>query len=292
MSTLLFVLFLVVIGGLVGSHVGYRFDHRIKKKIWESGGHRQYVAGVAAAIVGVTFLSGPVDPDYTAIATMGDGDTIGSFVKEVLKLLAVAVLAGYLGTYLLRTVADRLLNEETARRTSENSVYTKLHVSKNLIFERREYRDALAQLDAALAERNRFPEHLNSSLMSQIYLLRAYALKRLKRIDEALHEVKKSLDHQKSAQGYYNKACYIVLKRGSEIVKNKTEIDEVADLLEKAVALVLDQEGTDEVAEQLRRDVMDDCREGGDLYEVRDQDAIKASLSRLIHEPDNRIDTK
>lgn len=89
--------------GLLGGHLG---------------GGRRDAAGVAGAITGIIFASGPIDYNYDQVydaftgissdASNSKGQVFEEFVVGVLKMFGAATVGGYLDVGLIQRTASRL----------------------------------------------------------------------------------------------------------------------------------------------------------------------------------------
>lgn len=286
---LMWILFLVVTGGLLGGYLSGPLTPResqngakqteyrdaggggISTKLNKfRGAIRPIIAGVAGAIVAVAFASGLVEHQYKEISW--DAQDSAKFVGGVLKLLAVAILGGYLGVRLIDQIAERLLAQEI--RQAQDQLGREINIERTLrqtsrCVQQGFPRQALQILDDFL---NDVPHgSIKADDLANLRVFRGYVLKRLGRLDEAQREVDESLRIKPTYAGWYNKACYTA--RANPVATSSSR-DEVKQALFEARRLAELQGGTAALAESLKKDRETD----GDLHAFKDADFIQKLL--------------
>ncbi len=242
-----------------------------------------YVAGVAGAIVAVTFVSGPVDYHYEVLFALADGNrpsevsAFTEFVTGVVTILAVSTIGGYLGVGLLERTANSLWKKEVEGRVE--SLGQHVDVERLL----RESRALLAGGETNLAwERLALmpePATMRDFDRMNLHLLRGFALKRQGMVTEALQEANAALSIMGSYSGWYNKACYVALGYGESVTDEQAE--DVEDLIRKALEAA-HAAGKDGAAlKSMREWVRKDVQEEGDLFALRDRPLIKEFVGEV-----------
>lgn len=227
------------------------------------------MAGVGGAIVGVAFAGGLVEHNYQEISLAAKDSA--KFVGGVLRLLAVAILGGYLGVRLIDQVAERLLSQKIKQMEDKlDSVRSEFDVERTIRESAKSVRDGFPS--RALGVLDELLQHVPHGVirpddLANVRVLRGYALKRLGRLREALQEVEASLRIKPTYAGWYNKACYTALLNPTV---DDASTATVREALVEAHKLAESQGGT----ATLIRTLMEDTEGNGDLSALKNADFI------------------
>ncbi|MYE24400.1 MAG: hypothetical protein F4Y01_10730 [Gammaproteobacteria bacterium] len=245
-----------------------------------------YIAGIAGGIVAITFVSGPVEYHYEVLFTLVNGGVpndamaFTKLVKGVVTILAVATIGGYLGVGLLETTANSLWKKEVEGRVESLGQ----HVDSDRLL--RESRALLAGGETNLAWERLEPMPKTSTMRDfdrmNLHLLRGFALKRRGMVDAAMQEADAALSIRGSYSGWYNKACYTALLYGQHVTD--AQALEVEDLIQRALQAARAAGGDGAALKSMRQWVQADVGKDGDLFALRDRQAIKELVDEVAAE--------
>ena len=267
MCALVFSAVIVLLGGALGGFVSFR---RADKP---AGGKVDAVlVGIAGGIVGVTFLTS-LGLDFGNVVNQITGEGDEGFVTTTFKLLAIAVVGGYLGRPLLQVVGERLINARIDRvergeqeLAKENKFLdAKLKLTSHALQTEESIQEALSLLNELRDE---------DFKRRNVELLRAFALKRLGRFHDAVQAVDVAISIKRVPIALYNKACYLALSaRDSE---GEEDVRAVAEALNEAFERAKGAEEESGLREQIKVDLADT----GDLSGLQGHRAIQNVLTK------------
>lgn len=232
MFNLTFVMALIAIGSYLGAYAKWSRAPGEEAKM----PLRSVVFGAAASFMCVPFFSSVIHIEYSSIMLPIASGKTPDFVQHALLLISVSGIASYLGYAMLDGIADKVLRQEIQEETQERKKQDEQIVKQQKMLRAKMFhieavtnvesaektqsenmlKDALKAIDEAVAI---YGEDKNSKDFYFSSVLKAYILKRLNRISEALQIVNEMLDAGwKNPITLYNKACYLYLlqKSGSE----------------------------------------------------------------------------
>lgn len=268
MFNLTFVMVLICLGSYLGAYAKWsRAPGELAKMPL-----RSVVFGVAASFLCVPFFSSVIHIEYASIMLPIESGKTPQFVQHALLLISISGIASYLGYAMLDGIADKVLRKEIEEETEERKKQDeqivkqqKLLRAKMLYLEavttaesaektksENLLRDALKAIDEAVAI---YGEDKGSKEYYQSSVHKAFILKRLNRVQEALQIVNDQLDAGwKNPITLYNKACYLYL-----LMQDKQgNTDVIKELIRTAITLATENENYRKKQEILRNRVSAD----------------------------------
>ena len=248
---------------MLGGYLGEGSDASVSKV-------RALSAGVAGAIVAITFASGPIEYSLNELYDVFSNSKEAKFSKSAhgfFRLFAVSILGGYLGVLLLDKISQQLLAADVTRLKSEmneikewGDVNRLMRASSELL----EGGFSAAAWEVVKEIPKARPEDL-----ARLRLWRGYVLKRLDDLDQATLEVGHSLQIKETYEGWYNKACYMALVHNKDPARGS--VNEIRESLMKAETIAR----AGGVWEKLLVQIRIDARENGDLYSLQSEDFVQ-----------------
>lgn len=292
-----FLSFIIVVGALLGSTL------RIGKETRGSGKKllRSNRIGIGSAFICVPFIASFLHLNYNSLLLPLKESTPAVFVEQLFMLISLAGIASYLGYGLLDNIASKVLQSQVneiglEQKEAKSSIESLIEENKKIkeneenmrlelklmqakdyvqtgqkysnsdsdeskLASSRKYNEAIELLNEGLRSIN--PD-TNYRLYDKYLVLKAYTLKRIGDIPQALEITKKLLEKDQSNPIHlYNVGCYLMLcdKEKIEDVKNfiiksltvTTGNDTHRQLQEKLIAKVLTN------ADEDIRDLFDDA---------------------------------
>lgn len=287
-----FVMILIALGSYLGAYAKWSRAPGEHPKM----PLRSVLFGAAASFMCVPFFSSVIHIEYASIMLPIDAGKTPNFVQHALLLISVSGIASYLGYAMLDGIADKVLRQEIQEETEErkknddqivkqqkqlrakmfhleaitNVESAEKTKSENLL------KDALKAIDEAVAI---YSEDKSSKEYYQSSVHKAYILKRLGRIQEALQIVEDLLTSGwKNPVTFYNKACYLHILR----TENPVSTDTIKELIRTAITLPTEDENHRKKQDILRTKVAtNDEPDLEGLFDETEREAI-ATLGRPV----------
>lgn len=266
---LAFVSLIIVIGGVMGAYTRLCRDISKDGKKNKVNGIR---FGIASSFICVPFISSFLHVDYSSIIFPIDTNAITKFIEQVFLLISVAGISSYLGATLLDGLADKVLKQQVenlgkkqddleAEQDESKALIAELEKDKKITHFELGYFKAISALDKAenllsqdgedLSAGKKLKEGLDAideALLAvdksdvkkddydRLLVLKAYILKRMNRIKDALDITELLMDGKEDNPILiYNKACYKYLLRQCD-----NNYSDIKDLIKKALLVPVD----------------------------------------------------
>lgn len=264
-SNLAFIMALIAAGSYLGAYAKWSRTPGEDAKMPT----RSVLFGAAASFICVPFFSSVIHIEYASIMLPIEVGKTPQFVQHALLLISVSGIASYIGYAMLDGIAAKVLREEIQEETEERKktdeqifkqqkqLRAKMYhleavtnvesaekiKSENLL------KDALKAIEEAV---NIYSEDKTTKEYHQASVLKAYILKRLNRIPEALLIIDEQLGAGwKTPVILYNKACYLYIMSKP----NCSNADSIKELIRSALTLATDDEAHRKKQEVLRHRV-------------------------------------
>jgi tetratricopeptide (TPR) repeat protein len=262
MFNLTFVMVLICLGSYLGAYAKWSREPGELAQM----PLRSVLFGIAASFLCVPFFSSVIHIEYASIMLPIELGKTPQFVQHALLLISISGIASYLGYAMLDGIADKVLRKEIEEETEERKKQDEqifrqqkqlrakmLYLEAVTTVESAEktksenlLKDALKAIEEAVAI---YSEDKSSKEYYQSSVHKAFILKRLNRVQEALQIVNDQLDAGwKNPITLYNKACYLYL-----LLRNKQDsTDAIKELIRMAITLPTDNENHRKKQEVLR----------------------------------------
>lgn len=267
---------------------------------------RSVIFGMAASFLCVPFFSSVIHIEYAKILLPVESTKISDFIQHALLLISISGIASYLGYAMLDGIADKVLRKEIQEETEERKKQDEQIVDqqaqivdqqKQISNQQKQLRARMLYLEAVTtaesAEKTGSENLLKDALKAideavliygedkgskeyyQASVHKAFILKRLGRISEALQIVNEQLEAGwETPITLYNKACYLYLL----LQGGQGGTDAIKELIRSAITLPTDSENYRKKQDVLRLRVSAD--EEPDIRGLFDEQE-RASIATL-----------
>ncbi|MQT66216.1 hypothetical protein GHO42_24440 [Pseudomonas sp. FSL R10-0056] len=262
MFNLTFVMVLIGLGSYLGAYAKWsRAPGEVEKMPLKS-----VLFGGAASFLCVPFFSSVIHIEYASIMLPIELGKTPQFVQHALLLISISGIASYLGYAMLDGIADKVLRKEIEEETEERKKQ-----AEQIFKQQKQLRAKMLYLEAVTtaesAEKTKSENLLKSALKAideavsiysedkttqeyyQSSVHKAYILKRLNRVQDALQIVNDQLEAGwKNPITLYNKACYLYLL----LQDKQAGTDAIKELIRTAITLPADTDNHRKKQEILR----------------------------------------
>lgn len=254
----LFVFSVIAFGGCSGSYTKKCRSAEHKKA--DSSG---FLFGVSSAFICVPFLSSFLNIDFSSMIFPIAPEGKKKLIEQTLLLVSVSGIASYLGHALLDGLASKVLQQEMRnmsekqnemgegvnqikanynktnfelaylKSTSAVDKYESLLSSGNDDSAKKKLNEALVSIDQAIdIASGEARKEFTDDDRDKVLVMKAYILKRLTRIDEALRITEQLLEKDENNPILlYNKACYMYL------LNKDNGIQKIKDMVVRALTV-------------------------------------------------------
>ncbi|MFS4412469.1 hypothetical protein [Providencia sp. T47] len=257
-----FLTLIIVIGAILGATV--RVGKELKLKSGWKNIFRTYMIGVGAAFICLPFITSFLNLKYESLVLPLKSTPPNAYIEQLFMLISLSGISSYLGYSLLDNIADKMIQkkvntlgekqEENSQRIKEleyenekiknnekkmsidlsymkakdainaGTKYQEKEDEESKIASRKKFNDAITILDETL---KKIDEKKEYSYFDKLMVMKAYALKRVNKIDQALEIVERLLKNDKyNPVLMYNKGCYLWLIKKYE---SKSEVKRVIE---------------------------------------------------------------
>ncbi|OHT23172.1 hypothetical protein A3Q29_07015 [Providencia stuartii] len=262
-----FLTLIIIIGAVLGATV--RVGKELKLKSGWKSIFRTYMIGVGAAFICLPFITSFLHLKYESLVLPLKSTLPNVYIEQLFMLISLSGISSYLGYSLLDNIANKVIQsqvnalgeEQEKNSTSINELREEnLKIKKNekrisieLLYMKakdavasgqkfqdkpdeesriasiKKFNDAIKMLDEALLLVDKVNEYHE---YDRLMVMKAYALKRVDRISEALDIVDQLLEKDGSNPVLiYNKGCY------SWLIKKFDTEDEIKKLIIKSLTV-------------------------------------------------------
>ncbi|EPQ4019377.1 tetratricopeptide repeat protein [Proteus mirabilis] len=305
----LFLSFIIVIGATLGATV--RVGKELKLKGGWRNIFRTHMIGVGASFICLPFITSFLNIKYESLILPLKGTLPNIYIEQLFMLISLSGISSYLGYSLLDNIANKVIQSQVSdldKKQEKNSANINKLKEENKVIKNNEirmtiellymkaknaveagqrfqessneeskiaaskkYNDALTMLNKALEI---MPENYEIKERSRLMSLKAYTLKRIGRVSDALSIVVKLLEtDEKNPVLIYNFACYSLLTK-------KKDRETIKELIRESLTIEPDNEEYKIVQKKLIERVLSRLDEDiKDLFNQTELDDIKKSTS-------------